>query len=207
MSAHRLAALAIMAGMSACADMGADGPPFSRSGVTVGNFVPQDADPGQATYRAVDRMLDAAPGRLNPNGAMIVGTISDISNVDRSSVLGNLIADHARTRLVQRGMPVTELRLRSAVRMDRTQGEMVIARDPRAVLRPADASEVVTGTYAMGDSQVHVSLKIVAASTGRIVAAADFNLPRTMEMDALLGSRRVEAPAPSLPPEPPRGLF
>jgi len=71
--------------------------------------------------------------------------------------------------------------------MDRYQGEMVTSRNAGAVMPPSGASEIVTETYAVGFAQVHVSLKIVSASTARIIAAADFNLPRYMNTDALLG--------------------
>ena len=176
---------ALLAALTGCAVE--DGAPPARSSLTIGDYVPDEPDPGRATYHAVDRMLDAAPGRLNPNGTIIVGTISDIRDVERSSALGNLIADHIRTRLVQKGLAVSELRLRSAVRMDRYQGEMVTSRNPKAVMPPSGASEIVTGTYAVGYTQVHVSLKVVSASTAQIIVAADFNLPRYMNTDALLG--------------------
>jgi TolB-like protein len=164
-----------------------DGSPPARSSYSVGNYVVQERDPGRAAYGAVDQMLDAAPGRLNPNGTIIVGTIADIRDVERSSAFGNLISDYVRTRLVQRGEHVSQLSLRSSVKMSRYQGEMVISRNAKSVLRPAAASEIVTGTYAVGLTQVHVSLKIVSASTGLIIAAADFDLPRYLDANALLG--------------------
>ena len=150
-----------------------------------GDYAPLDTTPAQATYRAVDRMLDAAAGRTNQNGTIIVGTVADLRDVERSSPLGNLISDHIRTRLVQRGQPVSELRLRSAVKMDRFQGEMLNSRDPRAVRVPGGATEIVTGTYAVGFNQVHVTLKLLSAGNARIIAGSRFHPA------ALYGQRRA----------------
>ncbi len=169
--------LAVAAGPSACMEApGASGLPGSSYAASPGPV--SAAEVGQTTYRAVDRLVDGGAGRLNPNGVIVVGTIADIKDLGTSGPFGNLVADLVRTRLVQRGLPVVELRLRTAIHLDRSEGEMTLARDRRQVLAPPDASEILTGTYTEGPGLTYVSLKVVSMANARILAAVDFAVPR-----------------------------
>jgi hypothetical protein len=155
-----------------------------------------EGDLGERTYRAIDRMIDASPTLMTAGAPIAVGSIADIQDVNRATPFGNIVADFARTRLVQRGIPVTELRLRSSVLLDRTQGELMLARDRRALYPPPAVSDLLTGTYALGSGRVFVSLKIVSTASARIIAAADFVVARGGDADTLL----LQASGSSWPP-------
>jgi FlgO protein len=135
------------------------------------------ADLGTLTYRAVDRLVAEAPD-LALGRPVVVGSIVDVQHVDKSIPFGNLVADLARSRLVQKGVPVSELRLRNSVLLDKNQGEITLANDRTAVRPPPSATAVLTGTYAAGDEFIYVSLKLVSESDARIVGAVDFAVPR-----------------------------
>jgi hypothetical protein len=154
--------------------------------VEAGEFTPQDSNLEAVAYRAADDMLAASPTLERSGGPVVVMSIADIRDVDHSTPFGNIVADMLRTRLVQRGVAVTEIRLRSSVRLDRTDGELMLGRNRRTLLPPPVAAEVVTGTYALGQSEIYVSLKIVEASDAHILAAADFVTPRTWNVEELL---------------------
>jgi TolB-like protein len=158
----------------------------ASSSVTAGSGPLVGGDLGERTYRAVDRMLDADPALMTSGASLVVGSIADIQDVNRATPFGNIIAELIRTRLVQRGVPVTELRLRSSVLLDRTQGELMLARDRRALVPAPSATHIVTGTYAVASGKVYVSLKIISNSDARITCAADFSVPRYGDADALL---------------------
>ncbi|OYV36146.1 MAG: hypothetical protein B7Z80_16425 [Rhodospirillales bacterium 20-64-7] len=140
----------------------------------------------QQTYTAVDNMLDRAPDLLGNKGPLVVGSVEDIHDVNSSTPFGNIISEMVRTRLVQHGLRVTEMRVRSSVLLERTSGEMLLSRDKRALLPAPVAADIVTGTYAVGSSKVYVSLKIINPSDGHIKAAADFVTDRTLDVDQLL---------------------
>lgn len=142
------------------------------------------------TYYSVDLIVDelqhAYPELVQVRTPAVVGSIADIADVNHSTPLGNVIADLVRSRLVQRGIPVTDMRLRASVKLDRLQGELVLSRDPRLVYPAPQTGTIVTGTYAVARSSVIVSLKMIHATDARILAAADFRLPRTADVDRLL---------------------
>lgn len=141
---------------------------------------------GDRTYRAVDDMLAASPTLTQSGGPVVVMTIADIANVDHSTPFGNMVADLVRTRLVQRGVSVTEMRMRSSVRLNPTDGELILGRNRRTLMPAPDAAEVVTGTYAVGNSEIYVSLKIIQTADAHILAAADFVTPRSWNVEQLL---------------------
>ncbi len=138
------------------------------------------------TYKAVDAMLEAAPELLTGRGPMVVGSVEDIHDVNSSTPFGNIISEMVRSRLVQRGIPVTEVRVRSSMLLDRTKGELVLSRDRRALMAAPVAANIATGTYAVASGKIYVSLKIVTASDARIVAASDFVTERTPDVNELL---------------------
>jgi hypothetical protein len=156
--------------------------------VEAGEFTPKNGDLAAITYRAVDDMLEASPTLERSGGPVVVMSIADIADVDHSTPFGNIVADMIRTRLVQRGVSVTEMRLRSSVLLNRTDGELMLGRSRRTLLPPPVAAEVVTGTYALGQSDIYVSLKIVEPSDAHILAAADFVTSRTLNVEQLLTS-------------------
>jgi hypothetical protein len=137
-------------------------------------------------YGTVDDMLNQSPLLVATGGPIVVGSIADIQDVNQTTPLGNTIAELVRSRLVQKGLTVTDLRLRARVRLDHAQGEMTLSRDMQAVVPPPIAAEIVSGTYAVGNGTIYVSLKVIAASDARIMAAGDFTLPRTADVDRLL---------------------
>jgi TolB-like protein len=121
-------------------------------------------------------MLESAP-EVTDSTPLIVASVSDAENMERSSALGNIVADMIRTRIVQDGHTVTEFRLRSAVSFDKGEGEFMLSRNRRALMAPPNASAVVTGTYAVDTDTLYVSLKLVSTSDSRIISAADYVIP------------------------------
>jgi hypothetical protein len=138
-------------------------------------------------YPVVDQMLNEDPTLVPSGGPIVVGSIADLQDINRTTPLGNAIAELVRSRLVQRHFNITDLRLRSQVLLDPSQGELMLSRNSRLVRPAPGAAEIVSGTYAVGSGTVYVSLKILAAVDARIMAAGDFMLPRTADVDRLLG--------------------
>ena len=145
----------------------------------------------QRTDRSVDRIVAelGAYIRNQANTPTVVGSVADIADVNHSTPLGNIIADLVRTRLVQRNIAVVDMRLRSTVELSPTQGEMVFSRNRKLVYPAPQVGMICAGTYAVAHSSVIVSLKMVDATNAQILAAADFRLPRTADVNRLLIGR------------------
>lgn len=153
------------------------GPSGAGSTISSGYHPEARGDVGSLTYRAVDRLVAGLPD-LTLGKSVAVASIVDEQRVDKSSPFGNLVADLARSRLVQKGVSVSEMRMRSAVLLDPKQGAITLANDRATVVPPPSVTAILTGTYAAGDSFVTVSLKLVSVADAHIVGAVDFVVPR-----------------------------
>lgn len=165
-----------LVGLLSVALAGCDPNVPATSSVTLGSSPYVRGDLGTLTYRAVDLMLASAP-QVSADTPLIVASVSDVENMERTSALGNIVADMIRTRVVQDGHTVSEVRLRSAINFNKGEGEFMLSRNRRALMPAPSAAAVVTGTYAADTDSLYVSLKIVSASDARIISGADFVVP------------------------------
>jgi TolB-like protein len=161
----------------------------ATSSITIGASPYVRGDLGTLTYRAVDLMVAEAPG-LSAHAPVVVGSIANVENIERTSPLGNMVADMIRTRLAQDGYAESDVRVRSSVGFNNGDGEFLLSRNRRVLLPAPDAAVLVTGTFAESVDRVYVSLKMVSATDGRILAGADFVVP-TQQVLGLLAARRT----------------
>ena len=138
-----------------------------------------------SSYAAADALLERAV--VDVRAPVLVATLVDLDRLEQSSRFGRVVSEQLAGRLVQRGLPVPELRLRSSVALVPQEGQMLLSRELREVSRAHAAQAVVVGTYAVGSRQVFVSLKLVRPEGNTTVAAYDYALPLGEELRALLG--------------------
>lgn len=147
----------------------------------------QRADVLKTNYDAADRLLQNAP--LDPRRSVLVSTIVNVDRLHESSRLGRLFSEQIAGRLVQRGVPVTEVRLREQLALQPAHGELLLSRELREVSQAHDAQAVVVGTYAVSGAMVYVSLKLVNPLGNQVVAASDYALPMDDNIRGLLQGR------------------
>jgi hypothetical protein len=149
----RILAIILPAGLLTAACTVQDPPTAGYGSATIGSAPATRGDLGTLTYRAVDLILAGAQ-EISSDTPLIVASISDAQAVDSSSPLGNIISDMIKTRLVQDGRTVSEMRLRSGVRLEAGEGDFVLSRNRHVVTKAPRAAAVLTGTYAVGFEQV-----------------------------------------------------
>lgn len=144
-------------------------------------------------YVGADRLIRQARLGVTVDTPLLVGTIGDVNNVETSNALGRMVTEQISARFVQRGYQVAELKLRSSVNIQdnrlgsQSAGEYLLSRDVRAIAGEHKAAGIVTGTYAVADKDVLFNLRIIDVAQGNVLAATDFTIPRTDDVDALLG--------------------
>ncbi len=141
----------------------------------------------QANYQAVDKLLETAP--LDTRRSVLVATLVNVDKLHESSRLGRIFSEQIAGRLVQRGVPVAEVRLRDQLALQPGQGELLLSRELREVSQAHDAQAAVVGTYAVSGAMVYVSLKLVNPLGNQVVAASDYALPMDENLRGLLQGR------------------
>lgn len=151
-----------------------------------------DREVSYYSYVASDRLIRQLRGSIADGTPILVGTIADINKLETSNPLGRAITEHVSTRFVQRGFTVSEMKLRQSVNIQDTlkgeqaSGEFLMSRDVRAVSGEHKAVAIVSGTYAIADTEVLVTIRVVDVASGHVLASTDYTLPRNEDVNALL---------------------
>lgn len=135
-------------------------------------------------HAAADVLREQAA--LRTDQPVLVATVVQIDRLDTSSRLGRLVSEQVASRLAQRGLRVTELRLRETLAMRPFQGELLLSREAREVSQAQSAQAVLVGTYAVSQQAVYVSLKLVGPQGNTVLAAHDYVLPMDGNLRSLL---------------------
>ena len=150
----------------------------------VGSASGLQADLLQANQQAADALLQSA--RLDPRASVLVATLVNVDRLGESSRLGRLCSEQIAGRLVQRGVPVTEVRLREQLALQPAQGELLLSRELREIARSQNAAVVLVGTYSPASDYTYVSIKLVRTEDSRILRGHDYALPNDRDVQRLL---------------------
>lgn len=135
-----------------------------------------------ANYRATDSLVGTARTRLEPDKPIIIATIVDIDDLERSSTLGRFVSESVSARLTQNGYKMVEMKFQNAVYMKSGEGELMLTRQIREIASSHRAQAVVVGTYSRAATAVLVNLKIVSPETNTVIAAHDYPLPMSRDV-------------------------
>lgn len=137
--------------------------------------------------RATDALLLNAP--LDASQPVLVATLVNVDRLNESSRLGRIFSEQIAGRMVQRGLRVTEVKLRDNLVLHREQGELLLSREVREVSQAQNAQAVVVGTYAVSASVLFISLKLVNPAGNHVVAAHNYAVPVDENVRTLLMGR------------------
>lgn len=142
-----------------------------------------------ASYQAVDEMLSAIPAgkRLPKERPILVATLVDIDTLSGSR-FGRTVSEHLATRLTKSGFKVVEMKLRETIFVKQSEGELMLSREIRDIGRSHEAQAVLVGTYSESRGRVYMTVKLVGAADGVVIAAHDYLLPVDSNVRALLWS-------------------
>ena len=128
------------------------------------------------TYDAVDNLIEKSQIAIDRTKPILVASIVSVNNLEESSALGRLMTEQISGRIVQLGYTTMEPKLRNSLAVQ-GGGELILSRDVKLLKSSYAAQAVVSGTYAVGADQVHLNLKLIELSEGRILSAVDYVLP------------------------------
>lgn len=142
-------------------------------------------------YTIADKLLSQSKIRIGNNDTIIVASFVNINNLQESSTLGRMLAEHVASRLSQRGYKVIDMRLRiNSVYMQEGKGELLLSRDLRDVSKNHNASAVVVGTYGEALYGIYISARIINPADSTIISSCDYGL--ALGPDAMGISKRMQ---------------
>lgn len=128
-------------------------------------------------YTIADSLVAKAKIPIGKTDTILVASFVDINNLQESSTVGRMLAEHVASRLSQRGYKVIDMRLRTgSVFMQERKGEFLLSRDLREVSNRHNASAVVVGTYGEALYGIYVSARIINPADSTIISSCDYGL-------------------------------
>lgn len=166
---------------------------------------PKQTDLGDLIYLAAQTLAERA-GTLAKDRPVVVTTIVSIDDLHQSSTFGRLASELVGDRFVQRGYLVKELAYTRALTVEPATGELVLSRDAAQISASVNAQAVVAGTYAVGGTEIYLTLRLIRADNGDILSSADVVIPLDHNTEPLLASPAAyPAPAANVAARNPRG--
>jgi TolB-like protein len=127
----------------------------------------------QLNHQAADALLQGVS--LDPRQPVLIATLVDLEDLERSSRWGRLASEHLAARLANRGVRVKELKLRNQIFMAQASGALLLSREVTELSLEHDAQAVVVGTYTVGGDTVYVSLKLIRPEGNTVMSAHDYS--------------------------------
>jgi len=127
----------------------------------------------QLNHQAADALLQGVS--LDTRQPVLIATLVDLDDLERSSRWGRLASEHLAARLANRGVRVKELKLRNQIFMAQASGALLLSREVTELSLEHDAQAVVVGTYTVAGDTVYVSLKLIRPEGNTVVSAHDYS--------------------------------
>ena len=107
----------------------------------------------QLNHQAADALLQGV--RLDPRQPVLIATLVDLDDLERSSRWGRLASEHVAARMANRGVRVKELKLRNQIFMAQASGALLLS--------------------TVGGDTVYVSLKLIRPEGNTVMSAHDYS--------------------------------
>jgi TolB-like protein len=153
---------------------------------TTDQTVTQDTDIVANSYQAAERLLHGSQQPMDMGKPILVASLVNVANLERSSNMGRIISEQISSRLTQLGYATTEMKFRGSFLIKRGAGEFVLSRELRDISQRQDAQAVITGVYAVAKTTVFVTLRLIRAEDSKVIASYDYSLPLGPDTMALL---------------------
>ena len=130
---------------------------------------------------------------IDKSKPIIVTSLVDIDDLDKSSSMGRMAGEIIANRLSQSGYIVKELKMgENKIFIKEGMGEFILSRKLKEIAKNYDVQAVVVGTYAMGEeikresyesktftetlTTLYVSLRMIEASTNNIGCSVGYSM-------------------------------
>ena len=107
---------------------------------------------------------------------IIVTTISDENNLNKTSTIARAITEQLITDFTKNGIKVVEMRMRKSdiIKVQPQNGEFILTRNALNLAKIKNADAVLVGTYSIYFHKLYVNIKLIDPITNIILASEDY---------------------------------
>lgn len=145
-----------------------------------------DPDLVLLTQQAANALLQALNTPMDKHKAMLVTSLANVNRLEETSALGRVLGEQLAAHFTKQGYTVREARFRQDLFIEPNNGEFILSRSLPKIYQHQAVASVTTGTYAVGHTEVYVTLKVLNLD-GVVLASHLMTLPLGENMRRLLG--------------------
>ena len=158
-------------------------------------------------YAAADVLQDNINYPLDRTKPILFTSFVDIDHLQSSSTFGRLLGEQVASRLAQHGYKMIELKLRSkSLKIKKGVGEVALTRELKKIRDNYNAQAILIGTYAIVDGTAIITVRLLGAKDGTMLATYDFTLELGSKLHKLVerGTKieKAKASNPHIPEGP-----
>ncbi len=147
------------------------------------------------SYTIADNLAEKALPPLvprHPEMPILVTTLVNNDDLTQTSRFGRVLQEHIRSRLVQLGFTVKEIKLTNTLQIYPRSGESMLSRDLSLLAGAQQAQAIFTGTISHTDSTMYISTRLINPLNSNIIASDDYKLCMDDNILAMFGLQRSE---------------
>lgn len=145
------------------------------------------------SYTIADNLAERALPPLiprHPDMPILVTTLVNNDDLTHTSRFGRVLQEHIRSRLVQLGFTVKEIKLTNTLQIYPGAGETMLSRDLSLLPGAQQAQAVLAGTISHTDSTMYISTRLINPLNSNIIASDDYKLCMDDNILAMFGLQR-----------------
>ncbi|MBF0446918.1 MAG: hypothetical protein HQL67_01835 [Magnetococcales bacterium] len=148
---------------------------------------PKSLDIQESSQRAADKMLARMWDKFRISQESILpASFVDERDMEKTTPFGRLISRQIANRFTQAGHSLVEIKLRKNVLLQERLGQFVLTRELEKIRDIHQVHAVLSGSYVTSDNRVYISTSVVRLRDGVTLAAEDFDMPLTRDIQSLL---------------------
>lgn len=150
----------------------------------------------ELSYKAADRLHEQMADKNIFASPMLAATFVDSTNMKKTSDFGQALSSQVASRLSQRGYSIAEIQLHcDQLSLTPEGGLFALSRNPAYITKKISAYAVLVGIYTRIGPRTYVTVRVVRAADGVVLASSDFSLPSVRERNVGTSQRM---PQPSV---------
>lgn len=177
--------------LAACGDIPVVPHRSAAGGAGIAVSFPPAASPthdfGQLVYSAAELMAQRSVP-ISKDRPIVVATLVDIDDLNRSSTLGRLASQLIADKYSQHGYLIKDLTYTRGLELKPGTGTLVLSEDVRNVAARNNAQAVIAGTYAVGGREIYLNIRLLRADDGAILSSADLVVPLDHDTEPMVAA-------------------
>ncbi|MEO5358431.1 MAG: FlgO family outer membrane protein [Nitrospirae bacterium YQR-1] len=122
---------------------------------------------------------------------ILITTFADLNDLSQTSALGRLFSEMVMTVLHAENFEIIEMRKGNAIDIVKNDGEFMLTRDLKDLVKKHDAKSVIVGTYTVTEKSVVFNGRLIGISDSKLYSAWTTRLVRTQEVDSLVRQKNL----------------